>query len=205
MMIRGLLVSAVTAVVAAAVVPAAPPAQATGALRVGTQVLSHCGTGTYCGTLRVPLDWQLAGSPDISVCYQWYPATGSGPAGGTVMPVEGGPGYPSIGSVSGDGYAAMYGPVLKHDNMLAIDLRGTGCSTPIACPALQDYTQSSGTLAFAAVVGQCGDSLNNRWRGPDGTYLHASDLFTSAAAAQDVAAVIRALGLSQVDVYGDSY
>jgi pimeloyl-ACP methyl ester carboxylesterase len=121
------------------------------------------------------------------------------------MPVEGGPGYPSIGSVSGDGYAAMYGPVLKHDNMLAIDLRGTGCSTAIDCPALQDYTQPSGTLAFAAVVGKCGDSLNTRWRGPDGTYIHASDLFASAAAAQDVAAVIHALGLSHVDVYGDSY
>lgn len=205
MIIRGLVLSVVTAVVAAVGVAGATPAHAGSGVWVGTQVLSTCGTDTYCGTLRVPLDWQLAGSPDISVCYQWYPATGRGPAAGTVVPVEGGPGYPSIGSVSDDGYAAMYGPVLKHDNMLAIDLRGTGCSTAINCPALQNYTQPSGTLAFAAVVGKCGDSLNTRWRGLDGTYIHASDLFTSAAAAQDVAAVIRALGLSHVDVYGDSY
>jgi pimeloyl-ACP methyl ester carboxylesterase len=174
-------------------------------LRVGTQTLQRCGTGTYCGTLRVPLDWQLPGSPDISVCYQWYPATGTGPATGTVMPVEGGPGYPSIGSVAPDGYAAMYGPLLKHDNMLAIDLRGTGCSTVINCPSLQNYTGASGSLALAAVVGQCGDSLNKRWRAPDGSWIHASDLFTSGPAAEDVAAVVSALGIGQVDLYGDSY
>jgi pimeloyl-ACP methyl ester carboxylesterase len=153
----------------------------------------------------VPLDRQLPGSPDISVCYRWYPATGSGPAAGTVMPVEGGPGYPSIGSVGPDGYAAMYGPLLKHDNMLAVDLRGTGCSTVINCPALQNYTGSTGTPAFSAVVGRCGASLNKRWRAPGGAWIHASDLFTSAPAAQDVAAVVRALGIGQVDLYGDSY
>jgi pimeloyl-ACP methyl ester carboxylesterase len=203
MIVRSLVLSAVAA--ASVVLPSGAPAQAGTSVRVGTQVLARCGTDTYCGTLRVPLDRQLAGSPDISVCYQWYPATGSGPASGTVMPVEGGPGYPSIGSVSGDGYAAMYGPALKHFNLLAIDLRGTGCSTVINCPALQNYGKPSGTLAFSAVVGRCGESLNTRWRAPDGTYIHASDLFTSAPAAADVAEVIRALGLASVDLYGDSY
>jgi pimeloyl-ACP methyl ester carboxylesterase len=195
---------AAAVLLAGVLVPASPATADTG-LRVGTQTLKQCGTGTYCGTLRVPLDWQLPGSPDISVCYQWYPATGSGPAAGTVMPVEGGPGYPSIGSVAPDGYAAMYGPLLKHDNMLAIDLRGTGCSTVINCPALQNYQGSSSTLAFSAAVGKCGDSLNKRWRAPDGSWIHASDLFTSAPAAADVAAVMRALGVGQVDLYGDSY
>lgn len=83
----------------------------------------------------------------------------------------------------------MYGPLLSRDNMLAIDLRGTGCSTVINCPALQNYQGSSSTLAFSAAVGKCGDSLNKRWRAPDGSWIHASDLFTSgpAAAAVDTA------------------
>jgi pimeloyl-ACP methyl ester carboxylesterase len=121
------------------------------------------------------------------------------------MPVEGGPGYPSIGSVAPDGYRAMYGPVLKHFNMLAVDLRGTGCSTVLYCKKLQDYSGDSGTLQFAAVVGACADALNHRWRAPGGGYVHASDLFTSAASAEDVAAVIRALGVPKVELYGDSY
>jgi pimeloyl-ACP methyl ester carboxylesterase len=195
----------------AVAVPAAPAAPGTltaaVSVRVGSQVLKRCDTSptAYCGTLQVPLDWQSRGGPDISVCYRWYPATGSGTPEGTVLPVEGGPGYPSILSVAPDGYSAMYGPVLRHFNMLAIDLRGTGCSTVLNCPALQNYSQDSGTLAFAAVVGSCADALNTRWRAPGGGYVHASDLFTSAASAEDVAAVIRALQVPKVDVYGDSY
>jgi pimeloyl-ACP methyl ester carboxylesterase len=192
-------------------VPGAQAARGTStagvSVRVGSQVLKRCGTSpaAYCGTLKVPLDWQSRGGPDITVCYEWYPATGGGTPDGTVLPVEGGPGYPSILSVAPDGYSAMYGPVLRHFNMLAIDLRGTGCSTVLNCPALQNYSQASGTLAFAEVVGSCADALNTRWRAPGGGYVHASDLFTSAASAQDVAAVIRALQVPKVDVYGDSY
>jgi pimeloyl-ACP methyl ester carboxylesterase len=196
---------------AAVVSGARPGVQAS--LRVGSQVLTRCPTrlpshplpAAYCGTLRVPLDWQSAGtSPKISVCYRWYPATARGSAAGTVVPVEGGPGYPSILSVAG-GYRPMYGPLLRRYNMLAVDLRGTGCSTVLNCPKEQNYTKPSGTLAFARVVGACADALNKRWRAPGGGYVHASDLFTSASAAEDLAAVIRALRLPRIDLYGDSY
>jgi pimeloyl-ACP methyl ester carboxylesterase len=184
---------------------AAGAGPATGSLRVGSQLLKRCASKqvAYCGTLNVPLNWQASSGPGISVCYRWYPATAPGRAEGTVMPVEGGPGYPSILSVPG--YRVMYGPALRHFNMLAIDLRGTGCSTGLDCPALQDYSGPAGSLQLAAVVGKCADALNHLWRAPGGGYVHASDLFTSAAAAQDVAAVIRALHVPQVDVYGDSY
>ncbi len=184
---------------------------------IGSQHLTACGSdpAVYCGTLPVPLDYADPVSPDISVAYRWYPATSpvGGVAAGTVMPVEGGPGYPSIGSVAWDehqvegpsGYATMYGSLLDNWNMLVVDLRGTGQSTPLDCPALQDYTgQASGT-AFTAVVAACADKLDHRWRRPSGGYYQASDLFTSAPAAADVASVIRALGLRGVDLYGDSY
>jgi pimeloyl-ACP methyl ester carboxylesterase len=185
----------------------APVAAAPATLRVGSQLLTRCDSSpaTYCGTLEVPLNWSGSAGPDISVCYRWYPARGSGRPAGTVMPVEGGPGYPSIGSVAPDGYRAMYGPLLERFNMLAIDLRGTGCSTVLDCEKLQDYSGPSGSLELAAVVGACADALDHRWRAPGGGYVHASDLFTSAASAEDVAAVIRALDVRQVDLYGDSY
>ena len=170
-------------------------------LRVGSQDLNRCAASpaAYCGTLKVPLDWQRRGGPDISVCYRWYPATGTGRPAGTVLPVEGGPGYPSILSVAPDGYAAMYGPVLRRFNMLAIDLRGTGCSTVLDCPALQNYAGPSGSLALAAVVGRCADALNTRWRAPGGGYVHASDLFTSAESAADVAAMRDLITGKQID------
>ncbi len=189
-----------------------PTARAAGVIRLGSATLTRCQTRPvgYCGSLQVPLDSSSPQGPLISIAYEFVPAR-AGTAKGTVVPVEGGPGYPSIGSVSYSsggseaGYAAMYGPLLEHWNMLVVDNRGTGKSAPLHCSPLQEYAGPTGTAAFAKVVGECGQQLDTRWHYPDGSLVHASDLFTSAAAAQDMAAVIRALGVGRVDLYGDSY
>lgn len=200
-------------VVAPAIPASAAPASGAGAtLTVGSISLTQCGSrvSTYCGRLPVPLNWgSPASRPRISVCFEWLPATHTTePALGTVLPVEGGPGYPSIGSVEPavpGGYDAMYGSLLERYDMLVVDLRGTGCSTPVDCPALQEFSGPTGTRAYEQVVGSCGESLDHRWRMPGGSFVHASDLFTSAAAADDVAAVVEALGVGPVNLYGDSY
>ncbi len=184
-------------------------------LRVGTQTLTLCATvpQAYCGTLAVPLDYSSPAGPEISIDYRWYPASAAAPgqAAGTVVPIEGGPGYPSIGSVAYEsggspaGYNAMYGPLLAHWNMLAVDNRGTGGSTPLRCPALQDFSGETGDEAFEQTAAACAAALNHRWKYPDGAWVQASDLFTSAPAADDLAAVVAALQLPKVDLYGDSY
>jgi pimeloyl-ACP methyl ester carboxylesterase len=190
---------------------AAPASQ----LRVGTQTLTQCQSAplAYCGTLAVPLDYGSPASPLISIAYRWYPASAppGGEAAGTVVPVEGGPGYPSIGSVAFEsagapsGYSTMYGPLLQRFNMLAVDDRGTGESAPLKCPALQSFTGESGSVAFQQTAAACAAALNHRWKYAGGGWVHASDLFTSTPAAEDLAAVIRALELPPVDLYGDSY
>jgi pimeloyl-ACP methyl ester carboxylesterase len=199
--------------VAAAAVARA--AQAPQTLRVGTQTLTLCASApqAYCGTLAVPLDHGATAGPDISIAYRWYPASAvpPGQAAGTVVPVEGGPGYPSIGSVAYEsssspaGYSTMYGPLLAHWNMLAVDNRGTGGSNPLRCAALQDFSGETGGEAFEHTAAGCAATLNHRWKYPDGAWVHAADLFTSAPAAEDLAAVITALQLPKVDLYGDSY
>jgi pimeloyl-ACP methyl ester carboxylesterase len=176
-------------------------------LRVGTQKLARCQTSplAYCGRLSVPLDYGASSGPDISIAFRWYPA--SAPIGspqGTVLPVEGGPGYSSIGSV-GEGYSVQYGRLLARWNMLAVDNRGTGSSTPIDCPAIQNFSGPTGTSAFQLAAAGCAAALNHRWKHPHGGWVHASDLFTSAPAAHDVASVIEALDVPKVDLYGDSY
>ena len=181
-------------------------------LHLGARTLTRCETKpvAFCGKLAVPLDYTSPAGPDITIAYRFFPATAGSPKG-TVVPVEGGPGYPSSGSVSYGsaaspaGYAPMYGPLLEHWNMLAVDNRGTGASTPLRCKPLQGFSGATGTAAFQTVVGECGSSLNARWRYPDGSPVHASDLFTSAPAAQDMASVLRALGIAKIDLYGDSY
>ncbi len=67
-------------------------------LQVGTITLRRCAAKplTFCGGLAVPLDYSSAASPRIQVGFRWLPATGA--AAGTILAVEGGPGYASTGS-----------------------------------------------------------------------------------------------------------
>ncbi|HEX4466630.1 MAG TPA: hypothetical protein VH025_05545, partial [Solirubrobacteraceae bacterium] len=91
-------------------------------LQVGSRTLRLCQEEpivAYCGRLSVPLDRGVYKRPQIGIAFKWYPA-GNGEATkalGTVVPVEGGPGYPSIESVE-EGYEPMYGKLLKTRNML---------------------------------------------------------------------------------------
>jgi pimeloyl-ACP methyl ester carboxylesterase len=194
-------------------VAAAAHGEAPSTVQVGSQTLAKCAEAplAYCGSLPVPLDHTRPDGPDISIAFRWYPASAPGAAKRTVVPVEGGPGYPSIESVSyqsdgaNSGYSAMYGALLEHSNMLAIDNRGTGESAPLKCPALQHFSGPTGTEAFQQAVGKCGEALDHRWKYADGSWVHASDLFSSIPAAEDMAEVIDALALSKVDLYGDSY
>jgi pimeloyl-ACP methyl ester carboxylesterase len=194
---------------------AVPALASSPTLRLGTQQLKRCRTAplAYCGTMSVPLDYATPTGPHITIAYRFYPAQSppGGVASGTVVPVEGGPGFPSIESVSfpelggPSGYSEMYGPLLQRWNMLAVDNRGTGESTPLNCPALQHFSGPTATEAFQRAAAGCAEALNHRWKYAHGQWVHASDLFTSAPAAEDLAGVITALGLAKVDLYGDSY
>ncbi len=198
-------VCAVSSSAACAAVPALAGTPAT--LHVGDESLRRCASSpeVYCGTLSVPLDYALPSGPHISIAYRWYPASNpQGAPAGTVVPVEGGPGYPSIGSVEG-GYSVQYGHLLERWNLLAVDNRGTGESTPIECPLLQRFSGPTGGGAFQEAAAACAASLDHRWRSGAGGWVHASDLFTSAVAAEDLASVIEALDAGPVDLYGDSY
>jgi pimeloyl-ACP methyl ester carboxylesterase len=178
-----------------------------GSLRLGSQTLTRCSSAplAYCGEMHVPLNYEVPTGPRIVIRYRFYPADGAaGVSQRTVVPVEGGPGYSTIGSVP-TGYDAMYGGLLRRWNLLAVDNRGTGGSTPLYCSQLQEFSGATGGAAFNNAVKVCGTALNHRWRYSDGSWVHASELFGSAAAARDLASIIDALALPRIDLYGDSY
>ncbi len=180
--------------------PAAGAAPAP-SLRLGTLTLRPCGDGAAgrCGSLRRPLDPALPAGPGIAIGLRWlaaaYPQAGAAP----LVAVEGGPGYPSTGSQVE--YTGIYGPLLRTRNLLLVDNRGTGTSGLIGCRRLQGYTGVTSSAAFAKVVAGCAAQIDRRHPGA----AHASGLFSTALAADDLAAVIRALAIGKVDLYGDSY
>ncbi len=178
------------------------------ALRVGRLTLRRCATSplTYCGGKAVPLDYSRASSPKIHIGFRWLPATATKHAKRTVLAVEGGPGFATTGTQGA--YMTMMGPLRRTRNLLLVNLRGTGNSTVIDCPGLERYTRTQHQYghAFNHLVAACGQRLNHTWRfRHGGGWVHASDLFNSAYSARDVAGVVRALRLSHIDLYGDSY
>ena len=146
-----------------------------------------------CGSIERLWEPDNPGAGTVTVGFAFVPARDhSKPALGTVVPHEGGPGYSTTGTAAS--YADMYGPLLERRNLLLVDQRGTGRSEPIDCPALQNPTPQDLKGGYAPAAAACGAALGAR-----------ADDYSTALSADDLAAVVDALGLAPVDVYGDSY
>jgi pimeloyl-ACP methyl ester carboxylesterase len=140
------------------------------------------------GSVRVPLDRDHPGLGRITVRYAVLRRTDrTRPPLEPVVAFEGGPGYGSIGSAST--YLFMLGKLHRRHDLILMDQRGTGSSGAIDCPALQ-----AGTPPYAAAAAACARRLGR-----------PASAYGTAAAADDMAAILRRLGVPKVDVYGNSY
>ena len=83
----------------------------------------------------------------------------------------------------------MLGRLLDRRELVLVDMRGTGHSQAIDCPALQE-----GRGSDARGVARCARVLGPTF----GSYR-------TSAAADDLDAARAALGVERIDLYGDSY
>ena len=182
------LVCAIATTAAPATARPISDAQTSSTLRVGSVELAPCPVmrGAYCGSVTRPWDASGRVPGTLEVGFAWIPAS-SGRSLGTLVPHEGGPGYSTTGS--GEWFAEMYGDLMRNHDMLLVDARGMGRTAAIACPALDN-----GSKPFIRAVGACGRSLGDR------AYSYGTE-----ASADDLAAVLDALTIDKVDMYGDSY
>ncbi|MGH2815272.1 MAG: hypothetical protein ACRDLC_08960, partial [Actinomycetota bacterium] len=105
---------------------AAAQEESDGQLVVGRLRLEPCQDleVAWCGNLRVPFDRSDPAAGTIPINFEWYPAA-QAPVG-TIVAVEGGPGYASTGSR--DSYIELFGGLQRTRNLLLVDNRGTGTS-----------------------------------------------------------------------------
>src|SRR5215207_4358525 len=199
--VPALLAAAISAVGLAPA--AAAQEEEPGRLAVGRLLLDPCEDveGAWCGGLRVPFDRANPAAGTIRIAFEWYPAE-QDPAG-TIVAVEGGPGYASTGSR--DYHLELFAPLQRTRNLLLVDNRGTGGSGLINCRPLQRWHLALGDEAYDRRMAACGDQLNSARGLPSGGFVHASDLYGTANAARDLAEVLAALETGPVDLYGDSY
>ena len=124
----------------------------------------------------------------IKIGFELHPRRDrSRPLLGTIVAVEGGPGYSSTDSRSW--FIDLFKPLLNRYQLLIVDNRGTGRSGAILCQPLQSYKGN-----YVDAVGKCGRQLGD-----------TADLYGSGNAADDLAAVLDALDIDRVHLYGDSY
>ena len=164
------------------------PAPTAADLHVGSLDLRPCGSlNAYCGTLSRPLDPLGLTSGTVSVYFEFYPHRDPVPAAGALVASEGGPGYPTTETRSS--YLALFDPLRGTRDVILMDYRGTGRSGALDCPRLQHDKD----LSIAAIAA-CGAQLGR-----------TAPLYSTAYAADDLAALLDALGIGTIDLYGDSY
>lgn len=191
-------------VIAAAMlcVPASANAAEPRALTVGALTLTACdsveveGSQAWCGTLPRPWDPALPESGTLSVGFVLTLPTGAARAAAAaprssetsaIVALEGGPGWGGISS--GTDFAEPFGDELRTRGMLVMDQRGTGLSAPVDCDEELDTGET-----WRESIGLCAARLGDHF-----------DLFGTALAADDLAAVINALQLGPSNIYGVSY
>src|SRR5262249_28852739 len=114
------------------------------------------GPGALCGAIRVPLDRSNPARGTIRIGFELYRRRDrSLPRVGTILSVEGGPGY----STTSDRALRLstHGPLMGRRDLLLIDARGVGRSSPIDCEALQAYSGD-----YVHDGGLCGKQLGAR-------------------------------------------
>src|SRR4051812_11217205 len=167
----------------------APPApSAAGTLKVGSLALERCApAGAWWGRLERRLNPRGEVPGSVAVYFEYYPHTGTEASTGTLVATEGGPGFPATRSRRN--YLALYGPLRITHDVLLMDNRGTGRSGALDCPKLQ-----RAPVLTLDDIGLCGRSLGAR-----------APLYSTTLATDDLAAVLEALAIGRVDLYGDSY
>jgi pimeloyl-ACP methyl ester carboxylesterase len=141
-----------------------------------------------CGAIKVPFERREVSLGKTRVAFAVRMRDDRDrPSLGTIVAVEGGPGYASSWTASS--YVNLFGSLLRRRELITIDMRGTGRSDVLDCPDLQ-----RGRAPDWLGLSSCARKL-----GP----LFGS--YRSSAAADDIDDVRRALGLGRITLYGDSY
>ncbi len=151
------------------------------------------GIKARCGTMPRPENPLDPASPEITLRVAVVPALNLNPATDPVVPLAGGPGQGAVQFYSA--YAVAFEPTRRNRDILLVDQRGTGESSPMDCPVEDEILAGEYTVEETVrFTNDCLDQLP-----------HDPAYFTTSIAVSDLEAVRQALGYSALNLYGVSY
>jgi len=146
-----------------------------------------CPSGRSCYELSVPLDRSGEAPGTVRLWVERVPARrASRPP---LFVLARGPGMSSTWFFGDDRIRWLFPRVRRERDIVVLDLRGTGRSSPLVCPALQEPPPAYWSTTDIA---ECGASL-----GPRSAFHSATD------SAADIEAVRSLLGVDEIALFGD--
>jgi pimeloyl-ACP methyl ester carboxylesterase len=149
------------------------------------------GVDALCGTFGVPEDRAAADGRSLALRVAVLPARDGGSRADPLVYVAGGPGGSAVADAAW--VAAVFRSLNESRDIVLVDQRGTGGSSPLVCPPPARGLRPVAT-AVRAYVRSCLERFDADPR-----------QYGTAAAMDDLADVVRALGYSELNLYGGSY
>ncbi len=153
------------------------------------------GNGTLqaqCTTWQRPLNPDAPDGEQVELFVAKMPSTALDPASDALTIINGGPGGSSIDLMVD--IAPLLQAFTRERDVIVLDQRGTGRSTPLECQALTDTAESAERAEILAATKECLAKLSY-----DPRY------FTTSVAVRDLEALRKAAGYSHLNLYGVSY
>lgn len=149
-----------------------------------------------CGSVSVPENRADPAGRTIALNVVVFEALDADESGSAQFDLEGGPGFAVTESAAF--YASDGKAYRQHRDVVLVDMRGTGASNPLRCRDIEaaSLANPSGPLYPAELVRKCRDALAG-----------SADVrqYTTAAAAEDIDSVRKALGYERIDLNALSY
>jgi len=149
-----------------------------------------------CGRLEVPENPARPEGRRISLAIAVLPANTLNPRGDPLFILAGGPGQAA--SFLGP-FAALLTGVRKNRDIVLVDQRGTGRSSPLECAAFKADASDDATLEIDQVPKATACAKELAASGVDAAQ------YTTAAWVADLDAVRNALGYAKINLWGGSY
>jgi pimeloyl-ACP methyl ester carboxylesterase len=146
-----------------------------------------------CGLLKVAEDPANPAGPSIDLSVAVVPALNRRAAAPPLFLLAGGPGQAATDMYVS--YAGAFTRINRNHDIVLVDQRGTGRSSPIFCSYPDDWQETGGEIpqlreATLACLNKFGPRVRN---------------YTSSVAVRDLDLVRVALGYRQIDLYAASY
>jgi len=158
--------------------------------------LPRLSTAALCGTLAVPEDRTRPGGRTIDVFVAVLPANSVAPRQDPLVLLAGGPGQAATQLAP---LALRFSEIRRNRDIVLIDPRGAGRSSPLACDALKPRDDIAATLDIDPVPSAQACVRELTGRGVDLRH------YTTEATVADIEAVRDALGYPALNLWGGSY